>query len=299
VLTIAVFTANSLLSFVVGLLVAKFLGPAEYGRFTLALSAAFVMQLLVFVRLRYCVPRFYTRQDQAGGPQIRATLEAAVGWLAVLAAGVALLVYASGLDLALKRTNRQHARLRGGRGSVPARRPRREDARGVACARADLGKHGRRLRAHRAGGLAWGLINYAINPAFQLAHRLAPLMISALVAVLANLATIVFLPTPTDASVFALAQSESALAGLASLFMLLGWLEPSWPKPRDMIVTLAAPVRRWSPWTCRCTASRRDLRPCCRRLPWGGGAYVATAAAPDVEGLRSLLAPRLVARFAK
>jgi len=101
VLTIAVFTANSLLNFVVGLLVAKFLGPAEYGRFTLALSAASVVQLIVFEWLRYCVPRFLTRQGQAGSPEIRATLDAAVGWLSVLAAGVALLAYASGLDLAL------------------------------------------------------------------------------------------------------------------------------------------------------------------------------------------------------
>ena len=42
-----VFTVNSLLNFVVSLLVAKFLGPAEYGRFVLALSASVVIQLLL------------------------------------------------------------------------------------------------------------------------------------------------------------------------------------------------------------------------------------------------------------
>jgi len=474
VLTIAVFTANSLLNFVVGLLVAKFLGPAEYGRFTLALSAASVVQLIVFEWLRYCVPRFYTRQDQAGGAQIRATLDAVVGWLAILAAGAALLVYASGLDLALSADlaalaigaaianglfdfaaallrarflNRPYAVLvaaknvlafgltvggafwfgsarialvglmlsvvgalaaaknglvdeaaRGGRAerwlvskflaygmpivaanvlyqSIPLLN-RILVSRLFGFAEAgqfslafDIGtrivntlgsaldavlfqlavfdektlgaSHGRERISRNMGvvlaliapavlgswlvipsfeqllvpesfrgpfqhyftlvapGLfAWALINYAVNPAFQLAHRLAPLMISALVAVVANLATITFLPSGPDASVFALAQSAGALAGLVALLAMLPWLEPSWPKPRDLIVTLAAcaamvavdlPLRGLTP----------GLATMLMEMALGGGACVATAAALDLAGLRSLVAPRLVARFAK
>ena len=473
-LTIAVFTANSLLNFVVGLLVAKFLGPAEYGRFTLALSAAAVVQLVVFEWLRHCVPRFYTRQGQAGSPQIRATLDAAVGWLAVLAAGAALLVYASGLDLAISADlaalaigasianglfdfaaallrarflERPYAVLvvtknalafaltvggafwfgsapialigmmlsvagalaaarnglvdgaaRGGRAErwlvskflaygmpivaasvlyqsipllnrivvsrlfgfaeagqfslaydigtrivntlgsaldavlfqlavldektlgAPHARKRISRNMGVVLALiapAVLGSwlvipSFERLLVPESfrgpfqhyftlvapGLLAWALINYAINPAFQLAHRLAPLMISALVAVIANLATIALLPTGKDASVFALAQSAGALAGLASLFAMLAWLEPSWPKPRDLIVTLAAcgamivvdlPLHGLAPGVATMLL----------QIALGGGAYVATAAALDLAGLRSLLAPRLVARFAK
>ena len=472
-LTIAVFTANSLLNFVVGLLVAKFLGPAEYGRFTLALSAASVVQLVVFEWLRYCVPRFYTRQGQAGSPQIRATLDAAVGWLAVLAAAVALLVYASGLDLALSADlaalaigaaianglfdfaaallrarflERPYAVLVvaknvlafaltvGGAfwfGSAPialvglmlsvagalavARNGLVDGASGGRAERwlvskflaygmpivaasvlfqsipllnrilvsrlfgfaeagqfslaydigtrivntlgsaldavlfqlavldeKTLGASHARERISRNMGvvfafiapavlgswlvipsferllvpesfrgpfahyftlvapglLAWALINYAINPAFQLAHRLAPLLISALVAVVANLATIALLPTGEDASVFALAQSAGAFAGFASLFAMLAWLEPSWPKLRDLIVTLAAcatmvaidlPLRGLAP----------GVTTMLLQIVLGGGAYVATAAALDLAGLRSLLAPRLVARFAK
>ena len=473
-LTIAVFTANSLLNFVVGLLVAKFLGPAEYGRFTLALSAASVVQLVVFEWLRYCVPRFYTRQGQAGSPQIRATLDAAVGWLAVVAAVVALLVYASGLNLALSADlaalaigaaianglfdfaaallrarflDRPYAVLVvaknvlafaltvGGAfwfGSAPialvglmlsvagalaaarnglvdeaARRGRAERwlvskflAYGMPIVAASvlyqsipllnrilvsrllgfaeagqfslaydigtrivntlgsaldavlfqlavldektLGASHARERISRNMGvvlaliapavlgswlvipsferllvpesfrgpfqhyftlfapglLAWALIYYAINPAFQLAHRLAPLIIGALVAVVVNLATVALLPTGKDASTFALAQSAGALAGFASLFAMLAWLEPSWPKPRDVIVTLAAcaamvavdlPLRGLAP----------GLATLLLQIAVGGGAYVATAAAFDLAGLRSLVAPRLVARFAK
>ncbi len=473
-LTIAVFTANSLLNFIVGLLVAKFLGPAEYGRFTLALSAASVIQLIVFEWLRYCVPRFYTRQGQAGSPQIRATLDAAVGCLAVLAACAALLVYASGLDLVLSADlaalaigvsianglfdfaaallrarflDRPYALLViaknllafaltvGGAfwfGSAPialvgmmlsvagalaaarnglvdeaARRGRAERwliakflAYGMPIVAANvlyqsipllnrilvsrlfgfaeagqfslaydigtrivntlgsaldavlfqlavldektLGAPQARERISRNMGVvlaliapaalggwlvvpsferllvpesfrgpfahyftlvspglfAWALTNYAINPAFQLAHRLAPLMISAFVAVLANLATIGLMPTGQDASVFALAQSAGALAGFASLFVMLSWLEPSWPKPRDLIVTLAAcaamtlvdfPLRSLTP----------GLATMILQILLGGGAYLATALAFDLGGLRSLIAPSLVARLAK
>jgi len=474
VLTIAVFTANSLLNFVVGLLVAKFLGPAEYGRFTLALSAASVVQLIVFEWLRYCVPRFYTRQSQSGSAHIRATLDAAIGWVAVLAAGAALLVYASGLDLTLSadlaalaigaaianglfdfaaallrarfldrpysvlvvaknvlalaltvggafwfgsarialiglmlsvagalgaaRSGLVDEAARGGRAerwlvsrflaygmpivaanvlyqSIPllnrilvsrllgfaeagqfslaydlgirivntigsaldavlfqlavleektlgASRARDRISRNMGLVLAIIapavfgswllipsferllvpesfrGPFQHYFTLFAPGLFAWAMINYAINPAFQLAHRLAPLIISALVAAVANLATIALLPTGPDASVFALAQSAAALAGLAALFAMLAWLEPSWPKARDLIVTLAAcaamvavdlPLRGSAP----------GFATMLLQIALGGGAYVATAAALDLAGLRSLLAPRLVARLAK
>ncbi len=473
-LTIAVFTANSLLNFIVGLLVARFLGPAEYGRFTLALSAASVVQLVVFEWLRNCVPRFYTRQGLAGSPQIRATLDAAVGWLTVLAAAAALLVYASGLDLALSTDlavlaigvsianglfdfaaallrarflDRPYAVLVvaknvlafaltvGGAfwfGSAPialvgmmlsvagalaaarkglvdeaARAGRAERwliakflAYGMPIVAANvlyqsipllnrifvsrlfgfaeagqfslaydigtrivstlgaaldavlfqlavldektLGASHARDRISRNMGvvfaliapavlgswliipsfeqllvpesfrgpfqhfftlvapglLAWAVINYAINPAFQLAHRLAPLIISALVAVIANFVTISVLPPGDDASVFAIAQSAGFIVGLVQLFAMLGWLEPSWPKPRDLLATAAAcaamtvidlPLRGLTP----------GVMTMILQIVLGGGAYLATAAVLDLAGLRSLIAPLLVARLLK
>jgi O-antigen/teichoic acid export membrane protein len=74
-----VFTVNSLLNFVVSLLVAKFLGPAEYGRFVLALSASVVIQLLLFDWLRFAATRFYSERDRLQRPNVRATLDAAFG----------------------------------------------------------------------------------------------------------------------------------------------------------------------------------------------------------------------------
>ena len=96
-----VFTLNSLLNFVVSLLVAKFLGPAEYGRFVLALSASVVIQLLLFDWLRFAATRFYSERDRLQRPNVRATLDAAFGWIAFAASLAAFGVYASGLDLPL------------------------------------------------------------------------------------------------------------------------------------------------------------------------------------------------------
>ena len=42
--------------------------------------------------------------------------------------------------------------------------------------------------------LAFALINYGVNTAFQIAHRLSPLVIAALVAFLANFLALIFLP---------------------------------------------------------------------------------------------------------
>ena len=95
------FAANSALNFVVGLLLAKFLGPAEYGRFVLALSAAVFAQLLLFDWLRLATTRFYAHQDSSAGASTRATLKAAFLGLAFVAALLAILAYGAGINLAL------------------------------------------------------------------------------------------------------------------------------------------------------------------------------------------------------
>jgi O-antigen/teichoic acid export membrane protein len=95
------FILNSLLNFVVSLLVAKFLGPAEYGRFVLALSVAVVLQTLVFDWLRLAATRFYSEHDRTERPQIRATLDASFATLAALAVLAAFLLWTLKLDLPL------------------------------------------------------------------------------------------------------------------------------------------------------------------------------------------------------
>ena len=70
----------------------------------------------------------------------------------------------------------------------------------------------------RAGPLRLGSHQLRRQSGLPACHRLAPLMIGALVAVVINLLTITLFPMGADASLFALAQSAGAIAGLGALF---------------------------------------------------------------------------------
>ncbi len=89
---LAAFFVNVLFNFAVGLLVAKFLGPAEYGRFALALATAMAVQALFLDWLRLGATRFYSERARGEDPALRATLD--IGFAIVttgLAVGSALL----------------------------------------------------------------------------------------------------------------------------------------------------------------------------------------------------------------
>ncbi|MFO1114998.1 MAG: oligosaccharide flippase family protein [Beijerinckiaceae bacterium] len=98
---LAAFVVNALFNFLIGLVVAKFLGPEEYGRFALALALGLVIQTAVFDWIRLAAIRFYSERTRRDEPQVRATLDTAFAIIAVglsLAVGAVLL---SGLDFAL------------------------------------------------------------------------------------------------------------------------------------------------------------------------------------------------------
>ena len=81
------FLANSATNFVIGLLVAKYLGPEEYGRFAIAFSIAAVVQTALFDWLRLAATRFYSARVRDQQPVVRATLD--MSFIAV-ACGLAL-----------------------------------------------------------------------------------------------------------------------------------------------------------------------------------------------------------------
>lgn len=88
---LAAFLANTAANFIIGLLVAKFLGPEEYGRFALAFSIAVVVQTALFEWLRFSAARFYSERVRENEPVIRATLDASFAILtALLAAATGL-----------------------------------------------------------------------------------------------------------------------------------------------------------------------------------------------------------------
>lgn len=95
------FAANALFNFLIGLLVAKFLGPAEFGRFAIASAGAVLINTAGFDWIRLSAVRFYSARARIERPEVRAALDACIG-AGVAAVGLVVAVVAfSGLDLPL------------------------------------------------------------------------------------------------------------------------------------------------------------------------------------------------------
>ncbi len=95
------FILNTLASFLVGLLVAKFLGPAEYGRYAVAMAIGIVVQTLAFDWLRLSATRFFSERQRGERPHIGATVKILFFALAGLTLVVAVLIYCSPVALPL------------------------------------------------------------------------------------------------------------------------------------------------------------------------------------------------------
>ncbi|HET6379007.1 MAG TPA: lipopolysaccharide biosynthesis protein [Methylocella sp.] len=92
---------NILINFVIGLFVAKCLGPEEYGRFALAYATAIFVQTGFFDWIRLGAARFYSERIRAEEPAVRATLDCGFALIAAgLAAGASLLLF-SGVKFTL------------------------------------------------------------------------------------------------------------------------------------------------------------------------------------------------------
>ena len=87
------FVLNTVSNFAIGLLVAKFLGPDQFGRFALTLAVAMALQTGAFDWIRLSAARFYSERSRAQRPETRATLDRAIAAAAALVAigGVLLL----------------------------------------------------------------------------------------------------------------------------------------------------------------------------------------------------------------
>jgi O-antigen/teichoic acid export membrane protein len=465
------FILNSLLNFAVSLLVARFLGPAEYGRFVLAFSVSVVLQTLLFDWLRLAATRFYSERERIERPQIRATLDACFASLAALALIAALALWLLRLDLPLShdlaalavgvsisnalfdfatalvrarfadkaygvlviskhilafvltvggaflfhsanvalvgmitsvagglfvargalldsgaqmsaaqksialrflryglpivfanvlyqavplinRTLAAHdygfaevgqmslafetgIRIVGAIGSAVDAllfqiAIRAESHEGAGAARAQISRnlgvvlavvapavsgsclilpsfeallvpeHFRGPFAHFfaltiPALFAFAMINFGVNTAFQLTHKLAPLVVAALVALSVNVVAVALLPATADATRFVYAQSLSSMSGLLALAAMLLLLEPMWPRARDALGVVAA------------TGAMLVLGAPLRNLPPGVGTlvtqiaagvivYGAVAFALDIAGLRAALGPKLKLR---
>lgn len=95
---IAAFVMNAGLSFVLGLLIAKLLGPADFGRFALATAGAIVANTVLFEWLRLSATRFYSGRVRADEPWIRHGLDRAYLALGLLLLAAALLCAGLGIE---------------------------------------------------------------------------------------------------------------------------------------------------------------------------------------------------------
>ena len=100
---ILAFFVNTLCNFAIGLLVAKFLGPDEFGRFALAMSVGVVLQTALLDWLRFATVRFYSRRSRTETPDLRATLDLMLMLIAAFIGVAAITYQLAGPDFTLPR----------------------------------------------------------------------------------------------------------------------------------------------------------------------------------------------------
>lgn len=96
---ILAFFVNTLCNFAIGLLVAKFLGPEEFGRFALALAVGVVLQTAQFEWIRLSAIRFYSARSRRERPELRSTLDLSFAIIAAVCAVAVVLLMLTGVEL--------------------------------------------------------------------------------------------------------------------------------------------------------------------------------------------------------
>ncbi|MDB5641881.1 MAG: Membrane protein involved in the export of O-antigen and teichoic acid [Hyphomicrobiales bacterium] len=93
---------NLLVNFVIGLIIASFLGPDSFGRFAVAIGAGGLIQVALFGWLRLSAARFYSESARTARPELRSSLDRALWTLAfgVTLAGLACAAIAQRFDAA-------------------------------------------------------------------------------------------------------------------------------------------------------------------------------------------------------
>lgn len=101
---LAAFLVNTLFNFAIGLLVALFLGPDQFGRFALAMAVGLVVQTIGFEWIRLSAIRFYSERTRTEQPQLRATLDVAFAIISVALSAIAIMLILGDLTFSLSHT---------------------------------------------------------------------------------------------------------------------------------------------------------------------------------------------------
>lgn len=137
------------------------------------------------------------------------------------------------------------------------------------------------------GLAAYGLMTFALAPAFQIARRTWPVIAAAAVACVTD-AVLLFLP-PRDWSLdrLALAQTGALVAGFVTLVALLPLAKPHWPRLRDMIGILTATLAMIGAVAPLRAAMEPGVTALLTQTLAGAAVYGALALAFDMAGLRT------------
>ncbi|MFL5173901.1 MAG: lipopolysaccharide biosynthesis protein [Microvirga sp.] len=98
---IAAFLVNAGLNFALGLLVARFLGPDEFGRYAVAMAVAVVINTAFFEWLRLSTTRFYCDERHASEPGLRATIELGYAVVSLALCAVIGLAWVADVELGM------------------------------------------------------------------------------------------------------------------------------------------------------------------------------------------------------
>jgi O-antigen/teichoic acid export membrane protein len=154
------------------------------------------------------------------------------------------------------------------------------------------GHFGLLLPLMMTGLFCMAIIQYAINPIFQIEKRTAPLVVAALVACVVDPLLILVLPRDAGASSLAIAQAGAMVAALVTLVAFASLSSPQWPSRRDLAATVLGnavmsamllPMRDKEP----------GLATLVEQIIVGVGVYAFVVMSADVAGLRSITVARL------
>jgi O-antigen/teichoic acid export membrane protein len=142
------------------------------------------------------------------------------------------------------------------------------------------------------GLFCMGLIQYGINPIFQIEKKTAPLIVAALAACAADPLLLFLLPSDGGAARLAIAQSGTMLLALIVLIGFAGRSWRRWPAPRDLAVialgnavmsVFVLPLRDWEPGLATLTL----------QITLGAAIYALVVLGLDIASLQSLVLSRL------
>jgi O-antigen/teichoic acid export membrane protein len=95
------FIVNAGLNFILGLLIALFLGPAEFGRYAIGAAIIVLVNTALLDWLKLSAVRFYSLKTRETQPEIRATLDLMVAGISVSLCGLLVVAIAAGVDFRL------------------------------------------------------------------------------------------------------------------------------------------------------------------------------------------------------